>query len=208
VGGCHETKLLTVVVSPSFQDIGNELDWFHPDEIVFISFFINTTSDSQIWRGRIINAMKPLLGMTLVYSMDTPFSHFYKAYSLHNQNSGRCGDLAGFTIQVVLQTLACSGWYCPRVWSGVAHSWGQDAGSQGHEKQWLTLAWTVRCLLQCHANLENTSPSQKLGLWHIKLATSSLGPSGGNQSDRGNGSESSGPDTLLNKGIWGNLTSN
>jgi D-serine dehydratase len=38
----HETKSLTMVASQSFQDIGNELDRFHPHETDFISFIINT----------------------------------------------------------------------------------------------------------------------------------------------------------------------
>jgi hypothetical protein len=40
--GCYEMKSLIVVISHNFQDIRNELDWFHPHETVFIYLFINT----------------------------------------------------------------------------------------------------------------------------------------------------------------------
>jgi hypothetical protein len=62
-GDCHETKSFTVIVSPTFQDIGNDLDWFHSHKTMFIFFFfINIMScHPQIWCVKVINIIKPLM---------------------------------------------------------------------------------------------------------------------------------------------------
>jgi hypothetical protein len=81
-GRYHETKSLIVVVSPSFQNIENELNGFHPYETCFISFFISTVNivscHHQIWFGMIINVMKPPLWMTLYVIVIFPYKFYSK----------------------------------------------------------------------------------------------------------------------------------
>jgi hypothetical protein len=75
-GVYHEMKSLTMIVSHSFQDIRNELDNFYPHETSFNSFFINTvTCHHQIWCGKLINVIKPLMKPPVWMGLHTTECH-------------------------------------------------------------------------------------------------------------------------------------